>query len=105
MISATRTRARRGQGATESVVVVGLCALLLVSAVQAFRSSVSNAYNTATLKVLASSDPNNPALFPVSPDNPYRWNNGASRWVDADGYFVNEDRVRPYDDPDMYKVR
>ncbi len=104
MISTPRTRARRAQGATEYIIVVGLVAVLLVSAVQAFRSSVSDAYGKATHGVVATMNPNDPSLFPVSPGNPYRWNNAAGVWMNSEGAFVGDTAVRPFEsNPAMYR--
>ena len=101
MTFAALTRARRGQGATEYVVIVGLCALLLVSAVQALRTSVFNSYEKATL-TLASTDPSWQAPIEVSAENPFRPNR-IGVWMDTDGTFVADTVVRPFEpDPAVW---
>ena len=88
---------RRAQGVTEYIIVVGLVAIVLVSTIQALRSSVATTYGKATLGVIASMDSNDPSLFPVSPGNPYRWNNAAGVWMDSEGVFVGDSAVSPFE--------
>ena len=42
---------RRGQGMTEYIIIVGLIAILLVTAVTAFREALNNTFNKATGKI------------------------------------------------------
>lgn len=44
-------RRRRGQGMTEYIIIVGLIAILLVTAVTAFREALNNTFNKATGKI------------------------------------------------------
>jgi Flp pilus assembly pilin Flp len=46
-----RRRRRRGQGMTEYIIIVGLIAILLITAVTAFRNALNNTFNAATKKV------------------------------------------------------
>lgn len=48
---AARARRRRGQGMTEYIIIVGLIAILLVTAVTAFREALNNTFNKATGKI------------------------------------------------------
>ena len=41
-------RRRRGQGMTEYIIIVGLIAILLISAVEAFKSKLEDTYNKST---------------------------------------------------------
>lgn len=44
----TIRRRRRGQGMTEYIIIVGLIAILLVTAVSSFRDALNNTFNNAT---------------------------------------------------------
>ena len=46
-----RRRRRRGQGMTEYIIIVGLIAILLITAVTAFRNALNNTFNAATTKI------------------------------------------------------
>lgn len=46
-----RRRRRRGQGMTEYIIIVGLIAILLVTAVTAFRNALNNTFDKATKKI------------------------------------------------------
>jgi Flp pilus assembly pilin Flp len=49
--AARRSRRRRGQGMTEYIIIVGLIAILLVTAVTAFREALNNTFDKATKKI------------------------------------------------------
>ena len=48
---AASRRRRRGQGMTEYIIIVGLIAILLVTAVTAFRNALNNTFDKATKKI------------------------------------------------------
>lgn len=47
----TIRRRRRGQGMTEYIIIVGLIAILLVTAVTSFRNALNNTFDKATKKI------------------------------------------------------
>lgn len=49
--TAARTNRRRGQGMTEYIVIVGLIAILLITAVTAFKASLEGSFNAAKGKI------------------------------------------------------
>ncbi len=44
-------RRRRGQGMTEYIIIVGLIAILLISAVEAFKGKLEETYNKSTTAI------------------------------------------------------
>ncbi len=98
-------RARRAQGMTEYILLVGLVAMLLVMAVSLFGGAVEGAYDEGTRGVArAAGNPIPPRLPPKTPGNPYEWNHAAGRWYDpGSSAFVSFDDVAPYEaDPRRY---
>ncbi len=104
MISSTSSRRRRGQGMTEYIIIVGLIAILLITAIGLYRESTEDAYDAGVSSVDANITSPITGWYSTSGTN-YKWNKGTGNWHDPTNDRMVSDATVAADgvDPHMFE--
>jgi hypothetical protein len=104
MISTARSRRRRGQGMTEYIIIVGVIAILLITAIGLYRESTADAYGAGVSSVDANITSPITGWYSASGTD-YRWNEETRNWHDPTNDRMVSDATVAADgvDPRMFE--